>query len=168
MTTLSVDGFTVAFPEGWSAAKLDDWTFYQRRFQGLTPGVKAVDVVAVDPARTLWFIEFKDYRVHPRTKPLDLCDELALKVRDALALLAAARCNANDPDEKRDAAQALKCKTMRVVLHLEQPQQHSKLFPRAINPANILQKLKQRLRSVDPHPLVVELAAMRSVSWTVQ
>ena len=46
-------------------------------------------------------IEVKDYRFHPRTKPIPLCDEVALKVRDTLAGLAAARVNVNVPLEQQ-------------------------------------------------------------------
>jgi len=53
------------------------------------------------------------------------------------------------------------------VLHLEQPATHSKLFPRAIDPANVLMKLKTIIRSIDPHPLVVEMNRMGSLAWTV-
>jgi hypothetical protein len=52
-------------------------------------------------------------------------------------------------------------------LHLEQPATHSKLFPRAIDPANVLMKLKQLVKPIDPHPLVVETGHMASLTWTV-
>jgi hypothetical protein len=56
---------------------------------------------------------------------------------------------------------------LRVVLHLEQPATHSKLFPRAIDPANVLMKLRQLVKAIDPHPLVVETHQMASLSWSV-
>ena len=92
---------------------------------------------------------------------------MACKVRDSLAALVAAKINANDNDEQQLASRALTVKKIRVVLHLEQPEKHSKLFPRAIDPAQIQQKLKQLIKAVDPHPLVLESARMRCVAWTV-
>jgi hypothetical protein len=44
----------------------------------------------------------------------------------------------------------------------------SKLFPHAIDPADVLQRLKQLLKSVDPHPRVSEMVQMGSLKWTVQ
>ena len=93
-------------------------------------------------------------------------DEIAVKVRDSLAALVAAQANANDAGEKDTAAAALRCRRIRVVLHLEQPAKHSKLFPR-INPANIQQRLKQVVKAIDPHPLVLEMGRMNGVPWSV-
>ena len=43
-------------------------------------------------------------------------------------------------------------RTSRVVLNLEQPAQHSKPFPMAIDPANVQQELKRLVKAFDPHP----------------
>jgi hypothetical protein len=43
----------------------------------------------------------------------------------------------------------------------------SKLFPRAIDPANIKQQLKRLLKAIDPHPQVVEISYMGQCPWTV-
>ena len=53
-----------------------------------------MDILAQDPAATLWLLEIKDYRRSPRTKAIGLADEVALKVRDSLALLVAAAMSA--------------------------------------------------------------------------
>lgn len=60
------------------------------------------------------------------------------------------------------------CK-LRIVLHLEQPAKHSKLWPRAIGPADadIEQKMRQLLKAIDAHPLVVKKVAMRNLLWHV-
>ena len=55
----------------------------------------------------------------------------------------------------------------RVVLHLEQPLKHSRLRPRAINPADIQQKLRQLIKPIDAHPIVVERSDMNSLVWKV-
>jgi hypothetical protein len=80
----------------------------------------------------------------------------------------AARANANDYNEKAMAEAALRCPQLKVVLHLEQPARHSKLFPRAIDPAKVQQRLKQLIKAIDPHPLVLEINRMRGVAWTVR
>jgi len=189
--SLTEDRLTFRFPDDWSASKLDDWSFYRNQFQRLgttlrlpcghcgaelrckhcstakTVGIKSVDFLALDTSENCWLIEVKDYRKGPRTKTIDLADEIALKVRDSLALLAIASRNANDPEERDLARAALGTDCIRVVLHLEQPVKHSKLFPRAIDPADVLQRLKQLVRSVDPHPQVSEITRAGSLPWSV-
>ena len=75
-------------------------------------------------------MEVKDYRSTRRTKLVDLADEIALKVRDSLAILATASRNASDAEERDLARRALEMPHIRIVLHLEQPSNASKLFPR--------------------------------------
>jgi hypothetical protein len=62
---------------------------------------------------------------------------------------------------------ALACNQIRVVLHLEQPAKRSKLFPRAIDPAQVKQKLRQLLKAIDPHPQVVAIGRLGDVGWLV-
>ena len=167
MPAINEGQLTFQFPVNWEASKYDDWSFYLNQFQSVCGGAKAIDVLALSPERCAWLIEVKDYRVHPRTKPSELPIEMACKVRDTLAALPCARVNANASDEKDLAGRALESKSLRVVLHLEQPARHSRLFPRAIDPAAVEQKLKQLLKGVDAHPRVLETGQMRSVPWTV-
>jgi hypothetical protein len=158
---------TFTFPEQWEASQCDRWSFYRNQFQRTCGGAKAVDILAVRSQACCWNIEVKDYRQHPRTKTIELADEVAQKVRDTLACLVAAKANANNPAERDLAIAALQCSRLRVVLHLEQPAKHSVLFPRAIDPADVLQRLKQLLKAIDPHPLVLEIGRMGGVAWTV-
>ncbi len=123
--------------------------------------------MAVETKKCCWIIEVKDYRLQPRTKAIDLAEEIGQKARDSLAGLAAAQVNANDTEEKAFAREALRCPRLRIVLHLEQPVTPSRLTPRAINPANVQMRLKQLVKAIDPHPLVLEKAAMHGVEWTV-
>ena len=126
-----------------------------------------MDFVCLDGDQ-LWLIEVKDYRRHHRIKVIDLGNEMAHKVRDTLAGLVAASCNANDAEERRIARQALRCPRLRVVLHLEQPRNLSKLFSRAVDPDDLRLKLKQRLKAVDSHPKVVDQFTLGvEVPWTV-
>jgi len=155
------------FPEDATVSQYDEWSFYRNQFNGCFGGTKAVDFVYAD-ARTTWLIEVKDYRNHRRTKVVDLGDEVAMKVRDTLAGLVAAKCNANNQDEQQLAAKAVRAGRIRVVLHLEQPQKQSKLFPRAVDPAKLKIKLKQKLRAVDAHPAIVDQRRLpANMNWTV-
>lgn len=159
---------TFTFPAGAMASKYDEWAHYRNQFNSAFRGTKAVDVVyaATD---TAWLIEVKDYRVNPRTKAIDLADEVALKVRDTLAGLVSARLHANDADEKRVADALLRKRRLRVVLHLETPQYRSRLRPSAIEADKVLQKLKQLIKAVDPHPFVVDQHSIKpGMSWVVQ
>jgi hypothetical protein len=158
MTVHHVDGLVFDFPSSWQASKYDEWSFYRNQFLRIRPGIKAVDLIALSPD-TVWMIEVKDYRVHPRTKTVDIHQEFAEKVIHTLSALLPAKANANDVSERSFAAKALSLSQLRLVLHLEQPAKHSKLFPRAINPENVRLKLKQVLKAIDPHPFVRETSA---------
>lgn len=131
-------------------------------------GTKAIDILALAPGRCAWVIEVKDYRRHRRTKTIDLAGEIAAKVRDSLAAFLAAHLNANDATEKSLAGQVLASTKVRVVLHLEQPAKHSRLFPRAIDPAHVKQKRKPLVKAIDAHPLILEMGRMGDIAWAVQ
>ncbi len=167
MPTITEGQLNFVFPNGWLASQFDQWSFYRNQFQKVCGGVKAVDMLAIEPLQCFWTVEVKDYRQHTRTKTIDLAEEIAVKVRDSLSALVAASIHANDALEKEAARTALRCPRLKVVLHLEQPMKHSKLFPRAIDPAKVQQRLKQLIKAIDPHPLVVETGRMFGVSWSV-
>lgn len=162
------DRLTFTFPMGAQSSKYDAWSHYRSQFNSAFGGTKAVDMVYA--ARdTAWLIEVKDYRFNPRTKVIDLADEVALKVRDTLAGLVSARLNANDPDEKRLADGLLRKRRLRVVLHLETPRSRSRLQPNPIDPSTVLQMLKRSVRSVDPHPCVVDQhTILPDMNWEVR
>ena len=168
MTRISVDGIDSVFPDGWTPSKYDEWSFYRRQFVKVRDGIKAIDILAVDPDGSAWLIEVKDYRLHPRTKPSELSDEVAQKVLDTLAALLPAHLNATMPDEQHLAGRVLRTRRLRVVLHLEQPKKHSPLRPRAINPADVQQSLRLRLKPIDAHAVVTERDAMDSVPWQIE
>lgn len=166
--TLHEGALTFTFPAIGKASQYDNWAHYRQQFNQAFGGTKAVDFLYV-AEQTAWLIEVKDYRVHPRTKTLDLAAEVALKVRDTLAGLVSAQCAANNPEEKKVAREVLRCHTLRVVLHLEQPQKQSRLRPRAIEPKDVLMKLKQLIKAIDPHPCVVDQVSLSGkVAWQVQ
>ncbi len=167
MTTLSEGNLQFIFNGTAQASKYDDWSFYRNQFQRVCGSSKAVDMICIENDTT-WLIEIKDYRQHRRTKPIDLGKEVAIKVRDTLAGLVAARCNANDADEKAFANKALRNHRLKVVLHLEQPKMHSKLFPRVIDPASVKQKLKRLLKAIDSHPVIAEQNTITTnIAWSV-
>ncbi len=137
------------------------------QFIKMADGIKAMDLAYID-GQTFWLIEVKDYRVHRRTKSIELPDEIADKLRNTLAGLWAAKCNANDPDEKRFAAAAIKVKRIRVVLHLEESPYLGRLAPAKSLKAGLQQKMKQKLKSVDAHPCVVDQRSLKpEMNWTV-
>lgn len=169
MPTVDEGRLRFNFPAGWEADKFDGWSFYRNRFQSVCGGSKAVDILAIEPdSACLWQIEVKDYRRHTRTKAVGLADEVVAKARDTLAALAAARVNANDDRERAMADRALRCGRLRIVLHLEQPARHSRLFPRAIDPAAVQLRLRQISKAIDPHPVVRETGRMEGCPWTVR
>lgn len=167
MTALAIDGLTFTFPAAWDAGRPDDWAFYRKQFSRIGNGIKATDALVVDDQGTAWLIESKDYRQFGRTKPSCLADEVASKVFDTLAMLVPACVHASDAGEQKLARSACRAKDLRVVLHLEQPAKHSRLRPQAIDPAALQMKLKKVVRPMDPHPLIVDRANMRNLSWTV-
>ena len=190
MPRIEVDALVFDFPNTWEVSEFDTWSFYRNQFLNLgnnvrmacsncqaelkcrncnttkNAGMKASDILAVTGA-VAWLIEVKDYRNQQRTKAIGLGDEIALKVRDSLAVLVAAAANANDDSEKSLARKALRCGRLRIVLHLEQRTTPSRAFPRAISPAAVLQRLKQLVKCIDPQPKVVETANMQDLPWSV-
>jgi hypothetical protein len=167
MPTLTEGKLKFEFPNGWGVSKYDDWSYYRNQYIKIAPGIKAIDVLALEFKECCWLLEIKDYREHRRTKAIDLADEISEKIRNTLAALVGAQFQANDTMEKTAAKQALRAANLKVVLHLEQPLKHSKLFPRAINPAVVLQRLKQLIKPIDPHPRVVEMSSMPGIPWKV-
>ena len=109
-TTLTEGSLTFDFADVDSATKYDDWSFYRNQFNSAFGGTKAVDLILVKNDKTV-LIEVKDYRQHRRTKTIELGDEVAQKVRDTLAGLVAAKCNANDANERRFARDAVHAAT---------------------------------------------------------
>lgn len=167
MMELAVDGMGFMFPSAWSVGKPDDWAYYRKQFSRMRNGIKAVDVLVLDADATAWMVEVKDYRQQPRTKPSDLAEEVAAKVFDTLAMLLPASLHANDTAEQGMAQAACRAGGLRVVLHLEQPQKHSRLRPRAIDPAAVCMKLKKLIKPIDAHPLVVERDRLCGLAWSV-
>jgi hypothetical protein len=164
MPALTVDGLIFTFPDRWKISRYDEWSFYRNRCRHF---LKAVDLLAISTNETVFLIEAKDYRAHPRTKAIRLADEVAKKVLDTLAAMIPSKLSGDDPDEITFSAWVLKASKLRVVLHLEQPQKHSKLFPRVFDPADIQMKLRQQLKPVDAHPAVVDRANMGNLQWVV-
>lgn len=166
MTVFREGELTFTFDVGCEVGEYDAWSFYRRSFQNAAGGSKGVDFVCVCEG-VAWLIEVKDYRLHPRGNPIDLCDEVAVKVRDTLAGLAAAATNAEDANEKEIARRALDPnRRWRVALHLEQPEKRTKLWATVPDPSKAQQKLRQNLRFVDPDASVVDTSRSRAgMNW---
>ena len=167
MTEIEEGDLKFSFPDRCEAGKYDEWSFYRNQFQSVAGGSKAVDILCLSDDAA-WLIEIKDYRQHPRQKLIEIDDEVASKVRDTLAGLAAATANANNPDEQGLARRALQRRRWRVALHLEQPDARSRLWPR-FSVANVLLKMRTKVKAVDAHPVVLDRETRHpNVPWTVQ
>lgn len=160
---VKVDTLTFTFPAGWVAEKFDDSNFYRNQFSRQFNGIKAIDLLALSPEGTAYFIEVKDSR-HPNAiKPSDLADSIAKKVMMTLAALLPAKHRANEPMEKVFAANILGCLDYKVIAHLEVPRADQL----GIDPANVQMKLRQLLRAVDCHVKVVGGSNLRTLAWQV-
>jgi len=178
MKSLTVDTLNFVFAATIvDAQNYDKWNHYLTVWNAASPGQKSVDVVAVDagkPPTTCWMIEAKDFRVITRPpKPCHISGLAQIvfeKVQDSIAGLTNAAAHATAPTEKSLAHLAMLATARRVVLHLEpHTGPHSKLFPANFS-ASVLQKLRQLVRSIDPKPLVLNIADTPSagVPWTVK
>lgn len=168
MTVLKEGELTFTFDNGCDVGKYDAWSFYRRSFQNAAGGSKGVDFVCVCEG-VAWLIEVTDYSSHPRQMPEPgiLSGEVAEKVRDTLAGLAAAATNAEDADEKEIARRALEPnRRWRVALHLELPDQRSELWSKKNDLADLRLKLRAALKSVDPDASVVDTSRSRAgMNW---
>lgn len=169
MTSLTVGLLQFDFPLGWRAEKYDETTHYIRHVQNLADS-KAVDIVALSPAPnvSIWLIEVKDYRAHPRAKDLEFFEEIARKVRDTLAGLLLAR-QRPQAGTLHTLSRALNHDiNVRVAVHLEQTRKPSKLRPAVTDRDNHRRKLRQVLRAVDTKAEICERSAMPfAVGWDV-
>ena len=168
MTEIDEGKLKFSFPHGCEAEKYEQWSFYRSQFQSIADGSKAVDILFLSDDAA-WLIEIKDYRHHPRQKHSAIFDEVACKVRDTLAGLAAASANANCRDEQTLARRALSRRRWRVALHLELPPTKSRLRPRPFSVPDIWAKFRKKVKAVDAHPVVVNRATgMEKVPWSAQ
>jgi hypothetical protein len=167
MAVITEGNLSFIFNAGSIASKYDEWSFYRNQFQQVCGGAKAVDIICVEN-NNIWLIEVKDYRRPDPKKVVDLHKALAQKVRDTLAGLVAAQCNANNPIEKEFAQRSLSASRIHLVFHIEQPVKVSRLFPRAVDPADLKLKLKGQLKAIDAHPKVVDQHSLRAhMPWRV-
>lgn len=157
-----------AFPAGCRVSRPERWTFYRQHFQNTAGGSKTVDFIVLG-RHECWLLESTDYRRPQTVRPADLPLEIAQKMRDTLALLAAAAAQANNAEELRFAKGTLARRRWRVALHIEFNVRPSKLFPATVDLADIRQKLRQKsgVRGIDPHPVVHMSNSRANVPWTV-
>ncbi len=167
MTAITEGRLTFTFPQNAQVRKYDEMSFYRNQFAKMADHIKAMDLAYIDH-QTFWLIEIKDYRAHRRTKSIELVDEIAGKLCNTLAGLWAAKCNANDHQEKQFALAATQSTKIRVVLHLEEQAHIDRLAPTKSLKAGLKLKMKQKLKSVDAHPSVVDQHSLkREMNWTV-
>ena len=125
MCQINVDGLLFSFPDQWIVTKYDEWKFYRNRWARMWNDIKALDLLAIDPDRTGWLIEVKDYTKmdHDQDKrpaASDLGLVVAHKVFDTLAAMLPAKVNATDVHEKNFGLSMATVKKLRIVLHIEQ------------------------------------------------
>ena len=175
MSHLQVDSLRFTFAPTVVAQRYDTWQHYTTVWNaaGRQKGIDVVAVESVAASTTTWLIEAKDFRVitqPPRPSNIaGLPKTVADKVRDTVTGLADAALNAADAAEKNHATNALAAPAKRVVLHLEpHVGPHSVLFPAGFS-ASVLQQLKQLVNTIDPNPLVLNIAntPVAGVPWSV-
>lgn len=160
MTDICEGSFIFSFNSVCDAIKYDAWPFYRKRLMRIC-NTKAVDILCITND-VAWLIEVKDYRIHNRNKCGKIEDEMAQKVRDTLAGLAAANATGN-VDERNLASKALDKRRWRVVLHLEQA---SNLL---YNISNTQIRLQRQLGAVDSRVVVIDSKrTSRQMPWTVR
>ena len=183
MTSIQVDSRTFDFPDGWLVTKYDDTAYYNNQFKGkarksrgLKKEMKALDLIVLNPTDgMLYLIESKDYRTYRRKKEESPADEYIHKVIDTLTgILPTALCSMRDVhgrhadcQEEILHRQLHEAQKMRLVFQFEQPQEHSKLFPRAYDPADMQNIIRRELGMIDPHALVIDANTQRKVPWAV-
>lgn len=165
---LTEGALTFSFAPEVVADHYDRWAFYRNQFKdGCAKDNKAVDLLCVGGEKA-WLIEVKDYRHYPRTKAVDLTDEVAAKVGDTLAGVVAVSQRANDPAERGLVVQALQAKETRVVCHVAQSERSTRLRQRLVEPDKCQQKLCALLKAIDPHPIVTEQCRLpAALPWCV-
>ncbi len=151
-----------------------------------TKGVKAVDILAIDPEETLWLIEVKDYRPREITSKDNekkeiipeieseeaLINDITLKVICTLSALLPSKIHATNDNERAFIEKILSTvKKIRVVWHLE-GSPRSTLHPNsAFNPVAVGQKLSQKLKTaLKTDSLVMDMAFVaqqEKIEWTV-
>lgn len=155
------------FPDDFEVSKYDDWSHYRNQFiNKCSTDNKAIDFLALEEThQTLWLCEIKDFRSttrNPAKPPLE--HEIAQKVRDTLAGIVSAKFQANNHDEKNFAEKALKCRNIRVVLHIEQPERTRQIY----NPSDLQDKLKTLLKAIDPRVAITTISKQSNVPWTIK
>lgn len=120
--------------------------------------------MAISPAKQAFLIEVKDYRHPEAVKPSGLAEAIASKTMDTLAAMLPAKLLASEAEERIIAANFLKCTSLEVVVHIEQPLKRMPM----VDVADIQQKLKQLLRAVDKKPKIVSVRDMRGLEWRVR
>ena len=183
MKNIAVDSRSFEFDDDWLVMKYDSTPYYNHQFKGkrknakgLKKEMKAVDLIAMNPDDgSLYLIESKDYRSHIRQKTETPADEFVHKVLDTLTgILPTALCSMRDVNGRHANAQEEilhrqlhEAQKMRLVFQFEQPQKHSKLFPRAYDPADMQSIIRRELGMIDSHALVIDANTQYKVQWTV-
>lgn len=145
------------FPDGWKVLRPEKASYYTRHFQNFAGGCKEMDFILFEPAnRVLWLLEVKDYTSNPRTKTQCVFEEIAEKIRDSLALLLAGSVRGDSANGGVRSFMDVCAipNDIKIALHLEQPSKPSKMFPGVKIDADATQKLRAKVRAIDPRARV--------------
>lgn len=168
MLILHVEDLVFEFQDGWNASKCDDWVFYKQKFERMGNGIKCLDILAISPEKVAYLIEAKDYRIHNRTKPSDIIDEVCAKLLCTLAMLLPAKLNAAEPSERHLCEQVLDAKEILIVLHIELPPPRSRLDVIKKDPSLIRMKMRERFSPIGRYAKVASMEQMSGLNWTVR
>jgi hypothetical protein len=169
---ITVDSLVFSFPDDWEVVKFDDWAFYRNQLMKARTGLKAIDLLAIEPGGSeqdlvLWLIEVKDYRIHKRSKDVGIAEEMVAKTLDTLSGILPAALNASESEEQDYAQKCLKTKELRVVLHLETAAK-GRAFDERLEHNTVQDTLRKKIKAVDAHPKVVSMKNFPSqLPWRV-
>ncbi|MCF2707038.1 hypothetical protein I6E29_07135 [Arcanobacterium haemolyticum] len=119
---VTIDGVLFDFHAPVTLVRYDETEFYQRSFQGVRRGTKAVDLVVVDGDNEAYLIEVKDYR-HPRTPFPKALDEVFLtKVLDTMSgIVSMAYAGGGESSAQSACRAVLGANSLTVVLQCQIP-----------------------------------------------
>jgi len=152
----------------FDAIKLDDTQYYIKKFQKVQNNLKVIDILAIDNRKN-YFIEIKDY-TYPDTKSIkqiELIEAIVKKVICSLSILYPMSYKASNIEEKNIAKLFLEKEQLTVVLHIEKPQNITRIEQSKWDLSQLQMKLKQRLKNISDTVKVVSMAKMQNLPWSV-
>lgn len=152
------------------ALKFDDSTFYRQHFSKITPGIKAVDILAVQQ-KIGYLIEIKDY-TNPDTQNLTMKELVEMVINKVISTLAAIlpmkNSINNSAREKKIARNFSRANEIKVIVHIELPPKRRTLKQSNWDLSNLQIQLGRKLKAIDAHPKVVSKDELPNCPWVVK